>query len=195
MTIKHSFGFENSIYPFLWDYENMLKPFRTIKQELVDRNTFITKICDPIAIETIELIKDPIFCIHEQEVDSINGEVYLGYHNWCYFNETNNNKLDKTTRYYTFDTGIFNISGHLVSIDKKSVPIDKLENRSACIHCVKDIPRYSPRNVNCFTVLDKKISFVSIGKDFKRSIKKGKDIKIIEDIAPNIVTLHTLTIN
>uniref|UniRef100_A0A6C0ACG9 Uncharacterized protein n=1 Tax=viral metagenome TaxID=1070528 RepID=A0A6C0ACG9_9ZZZZ len=216
-SITHPYGFEYPMCPFVWDYEDMALPLDTINiKEMTNEELNEILQHKPDIKEIIKKLNNPKLFMIEQIIKNKN-LLYLGFHNWCYFNETGEKEIFiKKPYFFIFNAGLFTVKGKLdeshyypFKINKKGdtlpggIPVNKsLEERFATIHKVSGIPRYSPEHCNNFIIPTdmKEVEFISIGKDFSKSIikhnknkeKKDQEKLIIKNIARDVVTLHRL---
>lgn len=213
--IKHPFGMEFPIAPFLWSYDDFDSPFKTHVTK-VDKNTIDNiikkfsekqiKINSNFYSET-ELLSDydTEYYIVEQ-LDEINRKInsyYIGYHTWCFYAATKSNIIENNYKgFYTFKTGIYSLYGEInhsegyptFGTHKKNkpggIPINGLlETRAAIIHEIDGISRFSSLNVCNFISNSDPIIFISIGKSFQQKNKNTSN-KLYIDGKNNIVTLH-----
>ena len=207
--VKHQYGFEYPIVPFLWNYTEFSNPFPSYSVTNFDKKSFMNIVNSTnVALNReFDLLTDNStqFIIHAQykgneflyEGDS--NDIYLGYHTWCYFGKHNKVLLEDNHDMFFFNTGIFPLDGDLVNSEgypnkgtyKQNKPggieiNNGTTKRCAVIHKLQNITRFSSINVCNFKTHDENIAFVSIGKYF--SDKTKTSIKV--NGKSNVVVLH-----
>jgi hypothetical protein len=205
MSLIHSLGIEFPPIPFLWNYNDFANPFPSLQIDKIDKNKFIKIIGnDNVALhQELDTLFDnnTDFYIHVQYKEDKyiyeggNDDIYLGYHSWCYCNHMKKNVLEiKKGKFYLFKSALYSLVGDIEHSDtfpnkgthKKNRPggIDINSNskgRSAVIHNIHSICRFSSVGVCNFKLKEENYKFVSVGRNF--TYKK-------QNICNNVVVLH-----
>ena len=200
--IEHSHGFKFPVVPFLWNYEDYSNPFPSKKVLELTKSKFIDIVKGLNSVLDVQLnmldesktkfIVNIQYKRDKYYYDGNHHDIYLGYHTWCYYAETGEQKLDDdTSSLYFYNTSIFQLDNKLCyssgypykGTHKKNKPggisINKEpERRAASIHKVHNAARFSSINVCNFEIDQDNISFVSIGKYFTN---KNKDVLHVDN--------------